>query len=41
MLEDHEGMGVHEIAQRARDGAKVAATGLARGRAHAIRPWPD
>ena len=38
LLEDHEG---HEMAWPARDGAYVGATGLARGRSHAIRPWPD
>ena len=37
MLEDHEG---HEMAWPARDGAYVGATGLARGRSHAIWPWP-
>ena len=41
LLEDHEGMGVQEMAQRAWDGADVGATGLARGRSQAIRPSPD
>ena len=31
----------HEMAYRAWDGAYVGAKGLARGRSHAIRPWPD
>ena len=41
MLEDHGGMGVHEMAKRAWDGAYVGAEKLACGRSHAKRPWPD
>ena len=32
---------VHEMIYSARDGAYVDATGLARGRRHALPPWPD
>ena len=31
----------HEMALRAWDGAYVGAKKLARGKSHAIRPWPD
>ena len=31
----------HEMAWRAWDGAYVGTKGLARGRSHAIWPWPD
>ena len=31
----------HAMALRAWDGAYVGTNGLARGRSHAIRPWPD
>ena len=34
-------MGVHGVACDSRGGAHVDAVGLARGRSHAIPPWPD
>ena len=40
MLEDRGGMGVHEMAQRAWDGAYLGAKRLARRRSHVIRPRP-
>ena len=40
-LEAHEGMGAHEMTWDSRGRVYVDAVGLARGRNHAIPPWPD
>ena len=39
-LEAHEGMGAHGMTWDSWGGARVDAVGLARGRSHAIPPWP-
>ena len=40
-LEAHEGTGANGMTWDSRGEAYVDAVGLARGRSHAIPPWPD
>ena len=41
MLEAHDRIGAHGMASDSRGGAYEDVVGLARGRIHAITPWPD